>query len=230
MRKINQYIFRGTFKLLENARTGGGDSSLQTGGIDLVCLRDAMTDAPYFPGSSIKGKMRSALEKLNNRYSGERSNLPCDDGIIARVFGPHGNNKKFGPTRIRVHDARVIGEYTFGTKGSTAIDRQTGTALRGSLRTEEFVPPGVVFSLRIDLDEYDVDSDAVYTNAEGVEVKGIQAMIALVDHGLDELCNTGIGAGTSKGYGLLELGEVTIEKVKRKSRVKFSDPQAGASS
>jgi CRISPR-associated protein Csm3 len=226
MKKVDQFRFSGTFKLLRNARTGGDDSSLQIGAADLLCLRDPNNGAPYFPGSSIKGKMRSSLEKVHGNFSGQNNNLPSTTGIISVVFSPHGNDKHSGPTRIRVHDASVVGPYDFGTKGSTAIDRQSGTALRGSLRTDEFVGPGAVFQIRIDLDIYDIDAAAEYETADGRAVRGYEALIAVVDHGLDELANTGIGAGTSKGYGQIELGEITIERVKRQTRSKFSDSKA----
>jgi CRISPR-associated protein Csm3 len=221
MKKVHQYTVRGIITLKSNMRTGGDDAALQIGGADLICLKDPLSGRPYIPGSSIKGKMRSSLEKLTGNFSGPDRNLPSTDGIIARIFGPHGNDKKYGPTRVRVHDAQVLGDFTFGSKGSTAIDRQSGTALRGSLRTDEFVTPGAQFSFRIDVDEYDIDQDVEYENADGVKVKGINAMIALIDHGIDELVNTGIGAGIGKGYGQIEIGETVVERVKRRGRLSF---------
>jgi CRISPR-associated protein Csm3 len=43
---------------------GGGSMSLDIGGIDKAVVRDPLTKHPYLPGSSIKGKMRSILERF----------------------------------------------------------------------------------------------------------------------------------------------------------------------
>jgi CRISPR-associated protein Csm3 len=46
---------------------GGGGESLDIGGLDKPVIRDPLTQHPYLPGSSIKGKLRSILERLENK-------------------------------------------------------------------------------------------------------------------------------------------------------------------
>ncbi len=46
---------------------GGGGETLDIGGIDKPVIRDPITKYPYLPGSSIKGKLRSTLERLLNK-------------------------------------------------------------------------------------------------------------------------------------------------------------------
>jgi CRISPR-associated protein Csm3 len=43
---------------------GGGSENLEIGGLDKPVIRDPITQQPYLPGSSIKGKMRSILERV----------------------------------------------------------------------------------------------------------------------------------------------------------------------
>ncbi|MBF1989590.1 type III-A CRISPR-associated RAMP protein Csm3 [Fischerella thermalis] len=43
---------------------GGGGENLDIGGLDKPVIRDPLTKYPYLPGSSIKGKLRSILERL----------------------------------------------------------------------------------------------------------------------------------------------------------------------
>lgn len=43
---------------------GGGGENLDIGGLDKPVIRDPLTRHPYLPGSSIKGKLRSILERL----------------------------------------------------------------------------------------------------------------------------------------------------------------------
>jgi CRISPR-associated protein Csm3 len=46
---------------------GGGGENLNIGGLDKPVIRDPLTQQPYLPGSSIKGKLRSILERLLNK-------------------------------------------------------------------------------------------------------------------------------------------------------------------
>jgi CRISPR-associated protein Csm3 len=46
---------------------GGGGENLNIGGLDKPVIRDPLTRHPYLPGSSIKGKLRSILERLLNK-------------------------------------------------------------------------------------------------------------------------------------------------------------------
>ena len=46
---------------------GGNNVSLDIGGIDKAVVRDPLTKYRYLPGSSIKGKMRSILERFLNK-------------------------------------------------------------------------------------------------------------------------------------------------------------------
>ncbi|MEH2379892.1 MAG: type III-A CRISPR-associated RAMP protein Csm3 [Nostoc sp.] len=46
---------------------GDGNENLDIGGLDKPVIRDPLTKYPYLPGSSIKGKLRSTLERLLNK-------------------------------------------------------------------------------------------------------------------------------------------------------------------
>jgi CRISPR-associated protein Csm3 len=46
---------------------GGGGETLDIGGLDKPVIRDPLTQQPYLPGSSIKGKLRSILERFHNK-------------------------------------------------------------------------------------------------------------------------------------------------------------------
>jgi CRISPR-associated protein Csm3 len=44
---------------------GGAAEQIEIGGVDLPIIKHPITNEPYIPGSSLKGKMRSQLEKRN---------------------------------------------------------------------------------------------------------------------------------------------------------------------
>ena len=59
----------GTIKAVTGLSVGGSSIGLEIGGADKVVVRNPITNQPYIPGSSLKGKMRSLLEKLEgNMY------------------------------------------------------------------------------------------------------------------------------------------------------------------
>jgi len=52
----------GVIHCLSGVRIGGNSNVIEIGTIDNPIIRNPITNHPYLPGSSIKGKMRSSLE------------------------------------------------------------------------------------------------------------------------------------------------------------------------
>jgi CRISPR-associated protein Csm3 len=112
---------------------GGGGENLDIGGLDKPVIRDPLTKYPYLPGSSIKGKLRSTLERLLNkplnRYGGsgtwryesddladgftevEDRQFVAYEGArtcqVSRLFGSTGGSKFWMP----IETARTEGLY-----------------------------------------------------------------------------------------------------------------------
>ncbi len=147
---------------------GGSSTGLEIGGVDQVVIRNPLTRIPYIPGSSLRGKMRSQLEKAlgkeQNKVIGKQVKIhSCDDESeykknggcpICYLFGVPGEVNASGPTRLIVRDSYLTPEsieklnkahtdldYT-ELKTEVAIDRITSHA---SPRTIERVPAGVFF-------------------------------------------------------------------------------------
>ncbi len=124
---IGKVEILGTFECLTGLHIGASKENMEIGSIDSPVVRDPVTREPYIPGSSIKGKLRSLLEKAlaielniigseNRRNIGTKNNEVyihvCEDAAsalncpICRLFGSTGNNggKNF-PSRLIVRDA-----------------------------------------------------------------------------------------------------------------------------
>ncbi len=110
---------------------GGSDTGIEIGGVDKTVIRDPLTNRPYIPGSSLKGKMRSLLEKYrglkqNQRIGqgfihscgaeyrgdeltskGKQEYLNCD---VCQVFGVPGERDFSTPTRLVVRDVHMVEE------------------------------------------------------------------------------------------------------------------------
>ncbi|MBW1716235.1 MAG: type III-A CRISPR-associated RAMP protein Csm3 [Deltaproteobacteria bacterium] len=68
--KLQKKVFiSGTIQAVTGLSVGGSSIGLEIGGADKVVVRNAITNQPYIPGSSLKGKMRSLLEKFEGNMS-----------------------------------------------------------------------------------------------------------------------------------------------------------------
>ena len=201
MRKTEFHEITGIIHLLSGMRIGGSDELLQIGAADLTCIKDRVTMRPYIPGSSIKGKMRSEMEAKYDRYSANGTG-PCNcsrpDCLICVVFGPHSNARhNLGPTRIIVRDAPLSSGGEIERKTGTAINRRSGAASSGSLRTEERVVTDSEFRIKIGIQVWEVDNP--------------QKLVAFVKEALSALTKTGLGSGISKGSGEIELQDLKLD-------------------
>lgn len=114
---IGKVFFRGNIILETGLHIGGSQESMQIGGLDLPVIKDSGNNLPYIPGSSLKGKLRSTLEKFGERLKdGKKEKLSsnrnigtfrnkvfihcCDDAEYAlncdvcRIFGSSGDDRQ----------------------------------------------------------------------------------------------------------------------------------------
>ncbi len=122
-------------------RIGMSRDQMAIGDLDNPVIRNPLTDEPYIPGSSLKGKLRYLLEwSLGGKYileAKERHVYASDDPTdpVARIFGLAPENdpraleiaRQRGPTRLLVRDAYLLEE------SKRELER---TAVRGGLYTE----------------------------------------------------------------------------------------------
>jgi len=57
-----------SIKTLTGLRIGGRRETIEIGGTDLIVIKDPVTELPYIPGSSLKGKLRSLIEKIDGMF------------------------------------------------------------------------------------------------------------------------------------------------------------------
>lgn len=212
MKKINHHTINGIINCLSGMRIGGSDELLEIGGTDLSCIKHPVTLQPYIPGSSLKGKMRSELEKKlgliyeyekKGKKFGEPTHSP--DNLVGRIFGAHKNpSGKNGPSRIIVRDAKLMEGGETELKTENTINRKSGGAFNP--RKMERVASGSKFSLKIGLQVLDIDEKQRYNSKQGGE-----AFIEFVMEGLREVQNTGLGSGVSRGSGEVEFIDLKVD-------------------
>lgn len=78
---------------LSGLHIGGSNTGMSIGGADATVVRNPLTNEPYIPGSSLKGKMRSLLERLEGQFGGGGNTLAGALFIsnaehpVAQIFG-----------------------------------------------------------------------------------------------------------------------------------------------
>lgn len=146
---------------------GGSSAGMEIGGVDNAVIRDPLSRRPYIPGSSLRGKMRSQLEKrlglAQNTSVGQVKMHTCRKSAdynanggcpVCHIFGVPGEVGETGPTLLLVRDALLTDQsadalnkaqtdlaYT-ELKTEATIDRVTSAATPRSI---ERVPAGAVF-------------------------------------------------------------------------------------
>lgn len=216
---LKKIFIKGTIELKTGLSIGGGSVGLEIGGVDKVVLRNPITNQPYIPGSSLKGKMRSLLEKLEGKMDIKRDNdgnitaKPCECGkcIICKVFGVPAE-KKCKPARLIVRDADLSGivengevkigdEYVkklFESKFTDMPYTEVKTEIvidritsEATPRNFERVPAGAVFELNLVCNIYQGD------NEKEILSKVFEALTLVQEDYLG-------GSGT-RGYGEVKI-------------------------
>ncbi len=193
----------GTLEVMTGIHIGGSSAFAAIGAVDSPVIRDAGTNLPMIPGSSLKGKMRTLLAK---QYNPNPVKSPDEDAeCIIRLFGGAKKvNEKIPRGRLLFTDM-ILGNreelYAKGVQGLTevkfenSINRLTAVA---NPRQIERVVRGSKFAL-----------DIIY---EVTDEEGVAEDFKVLAEGLKLLQYDYLGGNGSRGYG----------------KVKFSDLQASA--
>lgn len=210
---------------------GGSDTSIEIGGVDKTVIRDPLTNRPYIPGSSLKGKMRSLLEKYRGLVQNQRigqgyihscgadtkdqearqAYMNCD---VCQVFGVPGEREFSTPTRLIVRDVKLSDKSAELLNGRTdlpftevktevSIDRVTSAA---NPRQMERVPAGSDFG-------GERPAELVYSIYRGDDcdpLRDIQRLDVLVE-GLCLLEDDYLGGLGSRGSGKVRLHDIVVK-------------------
>lgn len=203
---VGHCILKGTLTCLTGLRIGGSRDTLEIGGTDNPILRHPITDVPYIPGSSLKGKIRSLLEQ-KHRPNVMTTGSPCDCGEceVCIVFGCAKSQNTKTVTRVIFRDCTLTpdslqllekerkekGLFYAESKAEVSIDRKTGKVGGGGPRWQERVPEGTSFDLEIVLRQFQEDD--------------LEKYIQFIKEGLTLLQNDTLGGSGTRGYGKVKI-------------------------
>jgi len=169
----HKYEIKGTITAVTGLHVGGSNSGMSIGSPDSTVILHPITEEPFIPGSSIKGKMRSLFELAEGAITKVRMGAvtygPYDkiDKLPGRLFGV-ANREEDGqrPSRIIVRDALLtaagkafFGKYPYTEiKTEVVIDRITSRAMPRQIQR---VPAGAEFGLNIVLNVFQEEEDMI---------------------------------------------------------------------
>jgi len=218
----NITMIEATLEVLTGLRIGAGDNEMHIGGVDNTVVKHPLTNEPYIPGSSLKGKMRSLLEWRSGAVredplgakdlTGGNAIQQAEIKRILQLFGIGGGAardvkelvKELGPTRLAFWDCALDSDWEkevrennqllTEVKSENSINRISGEAKNP--RNTERVPAGAKFVFRLSLKKLaDDDEKLLETVLQGLK---------LIEH-------DSLGGSGSRGYGKVAFQNLKID-------------------
>ncbi len=230
--KIHSKLFiKGRITVLTGLHIGGNSIGMAIGGADKVVVRNPLTNEPYIPGSSLRGKMRSLLErargdeKFNQEggfsVNGDKTDAGKNpDTLLGKMFGVSAAEANTQPTRLMVRDAHLTESSRHElanapntdmpmteVKTEVNIDRITAAA---NPRQFERVPAGAEFQLELILTLMEGDDEQQF-------LKLLRESLELVQH-------DSLGGHGSRGYGAVQFN---IDKIQRRTVEDYRTGKSG---
>lgn len=214
----------GTLELVTGLHIGSGNNEMHIGGTDNPVIKNPITNEPYIPGSSIKGKIRSLLEwelgvvgitqgdplgfsHISKITDAEQKSQAKN---ILKLFGgaPEGSGadealvKEIGPTRLAFWDCPL--EKTWVEEMSRKNLLLTETKMENMIdriqgvakhpRNTERVPGGARFEFNLTIRMHDNED-----------------LLPTLWRGLKLLVLTGLGGSGSRGYGKVKFTRLELD-------------------
>ena len=213
-------VLRGKLKARTGLKIGAGRNIAEIGGVDSPVMRDPLTQYPYIPGSSLKGRLRSLFgvyiaTQRNDPNFFNRNIATRDNPImihvcetyeqarncpVCRLFGASGNESNF-PSRLIVRDLHLTDEWRAKpldelteVKPEVSIDRVTS---KTNLRYFERVVAGAEFEFEI---IYNVEDLSQWED----DIRNLLTAMALLE-------DSYLGGSGSRGYGKVKFELESIE-------------------
>ncbi len=215
-----------SFKIetLSGLHIGGSDAGIEIGGVDKTVIRNALTNQPYIPGSSLRGKIRSQLEKYGGLPLQKNANVlmhsaktkdEYNASPVCQILGVSGDNAFSAPSRLIVRDMMLDDDSVKAlnksgrtdlpfteVKTEVSIDRVTSQA---NPRQMERVPAGVNFG--------DDKAAFVYSIYDGTNCDPNRDVenLALLVQGMQLLEDDYLGGLGSRGSGRIAFKGIALQ-------------------
>ena len=194
------YVLNIKLELLSGLYIGGNDSGFDIGGADSDVIRNPLTNEPYIPGSSLKGKLKSLLKYHVKEVDSTEKDIIFKDSNITNIFKPV-DEGKVKITRAIFRDLTLIKESKeelqniLGIGCFTEIKAENKvnpiSGKSDSPRFIERVPAGAMFEGEIVLNVFDGDNKEIM-------MENIKKSLKLLEMNY-------LGGNGTRGYGRVKV-------------------------
>lgn len=207
-RLLHYIICKSQIELKTGMHIGGPKDEIKIGGLDNPVIKNPITNMPYIPGSSLKGRFRMALELKYNDITKEKKGMgPSQDSnnqsLVVKLFGSGSAKTTTEPTRFIFRDANLCTGYENYAQGEekieVKIDREKLSAFEGGNRTQERVPAGAKFNFEVSIRIFEGDSEELFKQRLEEAKKIVELEF--------------LGGSGSRGYGQVKFDDFKYEKI-----------------
>lgn len=193
---LSRTIVTGTLLAVTQIHIGSGEESPD---IDNTLIRVNIQgeEVPYIPGSSIKGVIRSMLERALDGVGSKEK-------VVSYIFGT-ANPRNSVQGHACFSDAIPVGKVATHSKPGVAIDSVTGAAKHGHYYRIETISPGARFRFKLILENIDL-------REENIISKALRLVLSELKQG-----NVSVGGKTSSGLGVVELRNISIQTLTKEA-------------
>lgn len=230
----------GQIELLSGLHIGSGNTEIHIGGTDNPVIKNPITQEPYIPGSSIKGKMRSLLEwhlgvvditqgqplsfkHLNNPALSDK--IKPQAKSLLKLFGgaPDSSNDQaivteIGPSRLSFWDCSLNPEWVADMNEKNLL--LTETKMENSIDRITGTAShgsGVRNTER-------VPATAKFGFNLTIRVHDSEDLLDTVLQGLKLLELTGLGGSGSRGYGKIRFTGLKLDDQSVQDKLETVNP------
>lgn len=220
-----KYLITGKLICETGLHIGGSTEGFEIGGVENPVVKDPLTDQPYIPGSSLKGKLRHLLEWSTGKIEKHPKHGSftahfcgtCDACIIFGVASDDTDKRvKAGPPRLTVRDAflakdpdkhdpkrfynheeiaELLGEENLYTEIKTENTLDRVTS-EANPRPMERVPAGAAFQMEMIFDVYCANDIHL--------LKSLFTAMHLLE-------DSALGGSGSRGHGKVKFADLEVE-------------------
>lgn len=192
----------GNIEVKTGMHIGGSTAFAAIGAVDSPVVKDARSNLPMIPGSTLKGKIRSLLAKAYNSKIEAKPDDDCEQ--LLRIFGSAKKNN-IKRSRVQISDMVMKNKEELRNQGiqsvteikfENSINRATAVA---NPRQIERVIRGSLFDLDI---MYEVEN--IEEMLEDMKILGEGMRLIQYDY---------LGGSGSRGYGKVKFSDIVADNV-----------------
>ena len=201
---LDKIIIKAELKLLTGMHIGKSNDFAPIGAVDSVIITDPLTKQPVIPGSTLKGKLRTMLAKLETEGPSLKRHDE-DDEVIKRLFGA--SNPEIVESRLQFYDIFLNNAEELKNKEmdltyteikfENTINRITAVA---NPRQLERVPAGAKFDFKL---VYNCEDESDFEE----DIENLAKALKMIQ--LDY-----IGGSGTRGYGKIAFSNFSVECAK----------------